>query len=77
MDLVEIVAQVVKHGAGFVYLIGVVVLYLRGEKMRDAMESKYEALLERYHTLVTEHVRTLQVIKEALEDDEANKTRTP
>lgn len=71
IDLVTVARTVYEHGAGFVYLIGVIVLYLRGEKIRDECERKYESLLERYHTLVTEHVRTLQVIGEALENDEA------
>ena len=50
------------------YLVGVVVLFLRWEAQWKASEAKHEALIERYHGIVTEQVRTLTILSEQLED---------
>jgi hypothetical protein len=56
-----------------VYLIGVIVLFRLFVKGQKECKTELNTLIERYHTLVSEQVRTLTIIAEHLEEEEVGK----
>lgn len=50
-----------------IYLGGVVFLFLRLEKAQQSNVAALTALVERYHSLVSESVHTLAIINERLD----------
>jgi len=63
VEVVDLVTKVAAASPFAIALIGVVVLY----KQNLVIQAKVEALTERYHVLVTEHVKVLQDIADKLE----------
>lgn len=53
-----------------VYLAGVIVLFRMLRQTQKECKTEMTALVERYHTMVTEQVRTLTIIAEHLEKEE-------
>jgi len=67
---VQLVQTLLAMGPSAMFLVGVLVLFKLLRQSEAEAKAEMKALVERYHTLVSEQVRTLTIIAEHLEEGE-------
>lgn len=68
MDYIDIAVKLAQIPVAAILMAVVVFLYKKKEDVEKECHAEHKALTERYHTLVTEQVRTLNLLADKLEE---------